>query len=157
MSLRIKEFITIGFLIAFIIFVSTRDNYKNVSVNEIFNAVEGKAGIENMDCFDGSALKRDFGININDYDGVVYYGHETVMETETLLIIKLSDQSQGNDIIDTINSQRETNMELFKSYAPDQYELLNNSIVEQKGDYILYTVSDNAKAIEMAFSKCIKG
>lgn len=156
MSLRVKEFITIACFIAFIVFVSTRDNYGDVSVDSIFNELESEALSDGMVEFSGLDFKRDFGFNTNDYEGVVYYGHETIMETETLLIIKLADESQGATVIDTISGYNEDNMELFKSYAPEQYELLKNSVLEQKGNYILYTVSDNAQNVEKLFTKAIK-
>ena len=46
-------------------------------------------------------------------------------------------------------------MELFKSYAADQYKLLSESILEQKGKYVLYVVSEDAGSIEKAFTKSI--
>lgn len=156
MSLRIKEFITIACFVAFIVFVSIRDNYGDVSVESIFNEVKTDALSDGMVEFSGLDFKRDFGFNTNDYEGVIYYGHETIMETETLLIIKLSEESQGESIIDTINEYNEENMELFKSYAPEQYELLKNSVLEQRGNYILYVVSDNARTVEKLFTKAIK-
>ena len=60
-----------------------------------------------------------------------------------------------NAIINTITAKREELIKLFQSYAPDQYELLRNSILVQKDKYILYIVSDNAKAVESDFMECI--
>ncbi len=157
MSYKIKELIIIVALVAFILFINNKTVYKDISTDAIISELQDVADLDNMKEFGNSQIKKDLGINANDYSGIEYYGHETVMESETLLIIRLSDESQGKTIIETIEKQRDSNMELFKSYAPDQYKLLEDSILEQKGKYIFYVVSDNASAIEKAFLKSITG
>ena len=108
-----------------------------------------------MKKFGNTEFKKSFGVNANDYDGIAYYGHQSVMNSETILVIRLKSEDQGENIIDIINTLKETNMELFKSYAADQYKLLSESVLEQKGKYVLYVVSDDAGSIEKAFTKSI--
>ena len=108
-----------------------------------------------MEKFGNTEFKKSFGVNANDYDGIAYYGHQSVMNSETILVIRLKSEDQGENIIDIINTLKETNMELFKSYAADQYKLLSESILEQKGKYVLYVVSEDAGSIEKAFTKSI--
>ncbi len=157
MSLRVKEFLVIACLMAFVIFINRRDSYRDIDASDILEDIVENVDIGEMEQFNNSDIKKDFGVNANDYDSIVYYGHQSVMNSETLLIIRLADESQGQDIMDIIDAQKETNMELFKSYAPDQYRLLSESILEQKGSYVLYAVSENAPAIEKAFSDSITG
>ena len=157
MSIRFKELIVICFLLAFILFVNNRDSYSDVSIGTIEASVSETAGLSGMESLGKLQLKKDFGINENDYDGVIYYGHQSVMECEKTLVIKLTDESQGKDLINTIEKKRASDMELFKSYAPDQYKLLSDSVLIQKGNYLIYVVSDNARAVEKAFNDCITG
>ena len=114
MTLRIKELIVVALIAAFILVVSRQNHYIDTSVDNILTQVSSNFELDGMEQFDASAVKKDFGINVNDYDGVIYYGHETVMNSETLLIIKLKDNEQGNSIIKYIDGQRQTNEELFK-------------------------------------------
>ena len=157
MSLRIKELLMIVCLAAFIIFVNRRESYIDINASAILDRIVEVVDISNMEKFDNSDIKKNFGVNANDYGSVVYYGHESVMDCETLLIIELDDESQGQDIMDVIAKNRDADRELFKSYAPDQYKLLSDSILEQKGNYVLYVVSGNAKDIEKAFVDSITG
>ena len=46
-------------------------------------------------------------------------------------------------------------MNLFQSYAPDQYELLANSILDIKGNYVFYIVSENSEDVARLFVDCI--
>ncbi|MGN0371010.1 MAG: DUF4358 domain-containing protein [Butyrivibrio sp.] len=157
MSLRVKELLVTACLIAFIFAVSRQNNYIDTDVDTIFDSVSKEIETDSMEKFDFSRFKKDFGLNSNDYEGVIYYGHESVMNSETLLIIKVSDSSQGKEILNIISDQNESSKEMFKSYAPDQYELLSDSVLEQKGNYILYVVSENAKDAKKAFIDCITG
>ena len=155
MLLKIKEFFVLITLVAFIVFINMQTGYVDVSVDTVIEAVYDDAGLSDMSEYSATELKKDYGININDYNGVAYYGYESVMDCETLLVVCLKDKSQGDAIINTITAKREELIKLFQSYAPDQYELLRNSILVQKDKYILYIVSDNAKAVESDFMECI--
>lgn len=157
MSIRFREMLVLCCLMVFIVFVSTRDNYIDVSMEDIKSAVSEAADFSGMEEFGNSQLKKDFGINANDYEGVIYYGHQSVMDCEKVLIIKLSDSSQGKDLAKSVKEIRTADMDMFRSYAPDQYKLLDECVIEQKGNYFIYVVSDNARAVEKAFTGCITG
>ena len=125
------------------------------TLKTVIKKVSKEAGLEEMQEFSASRAKADLGINVNDYKAVAYYGHESIMECETLLIICLNDGSQGDELIERIEKQRTGLMNLFQSYAPDQYELLANSILDIKGNYVFYIVSENAEDIAQLFVDCI--
>lgn len=155
MSLRIKEILTVTCLAAFIFFIGTRENYIDIAPSQI--AAGLGAELEGMTELDGSQVRRNFGLNVNDYAGFVYYGHESVMNSEGVLIIKLSGIEQAAGTVSAIEASRDKSRELFKSYAPDQYELLSGSIVEQKGDYVIYVVSERAAQLEQSISDILAG
>lgn len=157
MSLRIKEIMVVSCLAAFIFFINTRESYADIGLERIIAGVGETAGIEEMTEFDGSQIRRNFGINANDYREFAYYGHESVMDSESLLIVRLSESKQGDAVLSAIRASRDKSMELFKSYAPYQYALLSDSILEQKGNYVIYVVSDRAAEIERAISDMLTG
>ena len=141
MSLRVKEFLVVVCLVAFVIFISRQNSYTDVDATKIMDNIIQSTDMGDMEKFGNTEFKKSFGVNANDYDGIAYYGHQS--------------EDQGENIIDIINTLKETNMELFKSYAADQYKLLSESILEQKGKYVLYVVSEDAGSIEKAFTKSI--
>lgn len=50
--------------------------------------MEASLDKENMKRQDGTALKRNFGLNAADYDGVMYYSSEFSISSEEVLLIK---------------------------------------------------------------------
>lgn len=155
MLIKIKEFLLVGLFIVFILFINKQTVFVEVDMETITKELSKEAGLEEMQEFSASRAKADLGINVNDYKAVAYYGHESIMECETLLIICLNDGSQGDELIERIEKQRIGLMNLFQSYAPDQYELLANSILDIKGNYVFYIVSENAEDIAQLFVDCI--
>lgn len=158
MRLRVKEIIVIVLILAFIVANASQSHYIDTDVKTIVTAMESVTDLSEMDVFtDGMQLKKDFSLNENDYDGVVYYGHETIMNSEKILIIKVKNSSQGRVILEELIKLNDKTAKLFQAYAPDQYDLLKHAVLEQKGNYVLYVVSEQAKDLEATFTKCIKG
>ena len=155
MLIKIKEFLLVGLFIVFIMFINKQTVFVEVDMDTITATLSDTAGLDEMQEFSASRVKADLGINVNDYKAVAYYGHESIMECETLLIICVNDGSQADEIVEKIEMQRTRLMNLFHSYAPDQYELLANSILDIKGDYVFYIVSENSDEIAKLFVDCI--
>lgn len=157
MSLRIKQMIVIAGLVAFILFISNRDSYKNPPIDTVMESVEESNALGNMIKMSSTDIKKDYGFNINDYGEAFYYGYESIMDCDKVLIIRLNDESMGESIISMIDKKNDELKKLFQSYAPDQYTMLNNCVLTQKGSYVIYIVSDNAEKIEKTVIKCLKG
>lgn len=155
MHIKIKEILVVVCLLVFILWMNQRSSYADVSVDEIMDPIREVMDLQGMQEYSPAQIREAFGISVNECEGVAYYGHLSIMECETLLVVCLQDESQGEAILDTITEQRDELTKLFQSYAPEQYELLRDSVLIQKDRYILYVVSGNAKAVEAAFTDCI--
>ncbi len=157
MSLRIKQMLVIVGLIAFILYISNKDSYRNPALETVMESVEEGKVLGDMIKMSPTDIKKDYGFNINDYGEAFYYGYESIMDCDKVLIIRLNDESTGESIISMIDKKNDELKKLFQSYAPDQYTMLNNCILSQKGSYIIYIVSDKAEKIEKTVIKCLKG
>ena len=157
MSLRIKQLIVIACLLGFILFISHRDFYKDVNIDSIKFSVSKDETVNCMEEFGASRIKRDYGFNINDFGEAFYYGYESVMECDKVMVIKLNDGTDGKEILSAVKDKNDELKKLFQSYAPDQYTILNNCVLEKKGKYIIYIVSEKASEIRNTIIDCIKG
>ena len=101
---------------------------------------------------DGRMLRRFYGLNPADYEGVVFYYPSTNMGVEELLILKLTDASQGEAAEQAIEARLAAQKESFDGYGVEQTDMLNNhAVVEIRGRYVLFTVSENDQKIREAF------
>ncbi len=155
MHFKIKEILVVLCLIVFIVFLNLQTSYAEVSAEAIIESIREVTDLSKMEEYSPIEIKEQFGINVNEHRGVAYFGYTSVMDCDTLLVVCLQEEAQGEAIIDTITEQRDELMKLFQSYAPEQYELLRSSVLIQKDRYLLYVVSADAKAVEAAFVDCI--
>ena len=61
-------------------------------------AAVASVGLGSMKKSDDLTVKKVFGINAGDYEGVVYYKGEGIMDVNELLIVKLKSVSQASDV-----------------------------------------------------------
>ncbi len=105
---------------------------------------------------EGSALdfRGMFGLDASDYDQVVYYKPATNMYADELLIVRSAEGQ--DDIMKAIQDRISSQEDVFDGYAPEEVALLRSAVVVQKGNYILYAVSDHADEYNAEFAKAIK-
>ena len=119
---------------------------------EVAQAVTDVIDMENMQLADNQMVKRFYGLDPADYEGCVLYYPNTNMMAEEVLIVKLKDISQQQTVSDAIEARLQTQKNTFEGYGVEQFDLLtNHAVVELRGNYVLFVVSDRAEAARKAF------
>ena len=119
---------------------------------EVAEAVTSAIDMENMQLADNQMVKRFYGLDPADYEGCVLYYPNTNMMAEEVLIVKLKDISQQQTVSDAIEARLQTQKNTFEGYGVEQFDLLtNHAVVELRGNYVLFVVSDHAEAARKAF------
>ena len=149
-------------ILIFIVLINKRTEYIDVTASELIDKIGGYETAksimgDDLSEFNGKRLLDDFSINASDYNNdYIYYGKESIMDNDTLLIFHVSDNSTADKITSAIKDKNSKLADLFQSYAVDQYDLLNQCILEQKGNYVIYIVSPSAKEIYSNITNAIK-
>ena len=153
----IAKFILIACLLAFVFFTVASDPTSDASIDDVSQAVIEAMddNTETMKEADGRAFKRDFGLSANDYEGVVYYAPAANMEATEFLVVKLSDTSQQQELRDAVETRVSQQLNTFEGYAPEQAGLMQDAVVDVRGNYVLYAVGSNAQAARSAFAKSL--
>ena len=123
----------------------------NASIEEVESAVTATMDLSGMEKASNRMMKRLYGLNANDYEGAVLYISTFNMDVEELLIVKVKDISQTETVSAAAESRKETQLTNFDGYGVEQCQLLNDSILNVRGNYIFFVVSPNAKEAEKAF------
>lgn len=86
----------------------------------------------------------------------VYFSSDSLMNVDELLILK----TDNEDLLDTLEQAVERRLSAqkqnFKGYGQTQTELLENAVVEIKGNFFFYAVSENAEKWEEVFSASLR-
>ena len=97
------------------------------------------------------ADKRLYGLNVNDYEGVVLYISDSNMGAEELLIVKLADTSQAEAVESAVQTRIENQENSFEGYGVEQYQLLQEHVLDVEGNYVFFMVHKEAQKAQKAF------
>lgn len=104
---------------------------------------------------DARMIRRLYGLNPADYEGLTLYYPTTNMGVDELLLVKLKDQSQAETVQNAIASRLAAQKKSFDGYGDEQtYALTHNMYQDFAGVYVLFTVSsegETVKKIHQAF------
>lgn len=149
------KYVLLVFLFIFIIRLMTGEGSSAAPIEQVDTDVTAAIDMNMLSAADHRMFKRLYGLNANDYEAVSLYVSGSNMEVEELLIVRLSDQSQAESVETAINSRLEKQLQSFEGYGPDQCKLLNDHILDVRGNYILFIVHGDAAAADKAFRKSL--
>ena len=128
----------------------------NADPAEVAEAVVETIDMENMLEADNQLIKRFYGLDPASFEGCILYYPTTNMMAEEVLIVKLKDMSQQEQVRTAIEKRIETQKTTFEGYGVEQFELLtNNAVVEVRGNFVLFVVNANSAEAQKAFLKAI--
>lgn len=142
-------------VLAAVIFLALQFGGSTVSSAEpeaVEEAVVAKLDMSNMIRADNQMVKRFYGLDPSAYEACILYYPTTNMMAEELLIVKLADTQQGEAVRAAAQQRLETQKNTFEGYGVEQYEMLtNNSVIEVRGNYVLFVVSASSAEARKAF------
>lgn len=115
-------------------------------------AVTETIDMTNMIEADNQMIKRLYGLDPASFDGCILYYPTTNMMAEELLIIRLADVSQQEAVRSAVESRLQTQKNTFEGYGVEQFDMLtNNSVIEIRGNYVLFVVNSASANARKAF------
>jgi hypothetical protein len=145
----IKAALVIGLLV-FIIMDLREEPTSTAKIEDVAQAVLKASGLDVEEASNRS-IKRFYGLDPQDYEGIVLYAPQDNMDVNEILIVKLSDVSQAQTVEDAIEDRLATQEKSFEGYGATQTKLLKDHVLKVRGNYILYAVGENAQSIQKAF------
>jgi len=149
------KYVIIAALALFVVFMFLNNADSKVPFTEVEQAVESQVDFETMTRADDQTIKRDYGINAADYDGVMLYVSTFNLNAQEILLVKVKDESQMQDVEDAVDARIESRKNDFEGYLPEQAKLLDDALVTVKGDYLFMVISEDAGEYQTAFQKSL--
>ncbi|MBR7187185.1 MAG: DUF4358 domain-containing protein, partial [Clostridia bacterium] len=101
-------------------------------------------------------LWQRFGVTAEGVEDWMLYGSGDIMNVSELWIARTEDA----DILDRLEAAAQgrvdAQLEVFRSYGVGQKELLEGAVIEQRGSFLFYGVSEYAEQWEAAFLSCVR-
>lgn len=139
--------------VVFFVFLKQQDS--SVPFAEVKKNVSAAVSSDRMELSTARFLKKYYGLNADDYDGVLLYSPLTNMDAEELLLIKCKDTSQVESVKNAILERQKTKETTFEGYAPEQYDLCQNYILGEQGTYLFLVISPDAEELYKVFKESL--
>ncbi len=121
------------------------------SFGDMETAVLAAADLTPMSPGDNQMLRRIYAIEPEEYEAITLYYPTSSMSVEELLLVKLADAGQQEEIRNAMETRVASQTASFEGYGPDQVAMLGRSVIEVRGNYALLAVADDPEAIRQAF------
>ncbi len=150
------EVLCVAALIAFITFlVLSRSGGTDKPVGDVAAPAVKLLEEGQMDKKTNADAAKAFGFDLSKTDGLVYYENSDIMDVSGLLVVKVKDPEDAEEVRAAVETYIANQKNLYKNYAPEQYALLENSILEVSGNTVFYCTVKNADALYDAFKKAL--
>ena len=128
----------------------------SANAEDVAAAVTETIDMTNMLKAENQMVKRLYGLDPAAFESCILYYPTTNMMAEEVLIVKLSDMSQQDMVRAAAEKRLATQKTTFEGYGVEQFDLLSNhSIIEVRGNYVLFVVNKNCDAALKAFRKAL--
>ena len=122
---------------------------------EVAGSVEPLLNKESLVRQDAQALKRYYGLNSADYEGVMFYSAEFSISAQEVLLIEVKTDQQVQEVRDAIEERLESRKNTFEGYAPEQAQLIREAQIQVRGRFLFLAVSPEAETLAAAFTKSL--
>ena len=153
--INIRKYAMVFVFIAYIVFLVSRENGEDVPIETISQNILKITKMDGMSKGSSQELKKYYGLNVNDYDGVMLYIPNDVMSVNEILVVKLKSSDQAENVERAARKRLDIQKNSFEGYGAEQTKLINSAIVENRGNYVLLVISEDAEKLCEAFRNSI--
>lgn len=151
-----KKFLAIIVLILIVLAAVGCSSKSNVSFNDVSEKIKKSADVSNMRAENSEKLKKLYDIDAAKLDGFKLYRAQSNVKADEILILKVKDKGDIEDIKSKINKRIDKQATSFKDYLPKEYNVIKNNVVKTKDDFVLLAISKDADKIGTAFDEVVK-
>ena len=123
--------------------------------DQMTQAVTGAADLSNTDQADNQMVRRLYRLTPSDYEGVLLYAPKTNMGAEELLLLHLRSADQEKEAVRAVRNRIRTQKNSFKGYGVEQTAMLEKSVWESRGGYVLYYCGNQPQKVKRAFENAL--
>ena len=144
-------------IIILIVMKFSGNRVSNADFKDVKKAVE-KTVKDDETMLDGDnvMVKRLYGLNPADYDGIMLKYPSTNMNVNEVFLVRLKDVKQQEQILEAVEKRLDTQKNNFENYGTDQYSILKKSVIDVQGNYIMFVVNEKTDPIVKVFERSLK-
>ena len=150
---KFVKWLLIVVLAVFLISGRLSSRISSTDFSSMSKAVSEAVDLAPMQLADNQMIKRLYGLDGSLFDGVMLYYPTTNMGAEELLLVKMKDPSQADEVREAMENRLATQKKSFDGYGAAQTAMLEKSIIEVRGNYALFISAEDPARVRQAFDR----
>lgn len=143
-------------IIGVIIFFSKQNEDIQIDIEELATLITESGSFEDeIIKVDSEMIMDDYSFSDDEIEEIVSY-QGSGATSEELVILQVNDKSKLNSIKSKINSRVEERKEAFESYLPEEVYKIENNLLEIKGNYVIFCISNDSNKVGETINNYIK-
>ena len=145
-------------IIAVLGIIIINNSNKNIQINieDLATKIAESGAFEDeIAKIDSEMIMSDYNITTDEGEGFVSY-QGSGATSEEIVILKVKDKSNLNDVKDKINSRIQERKQAFQSYLPEEVGKIDNNILRVEGNYIIFCVSNDSSKVNQITNDYVK-
>lgn len=158
MKKKIAIVIVIVLIIIAVLGIIINNSNKNIQINieDLATKIAESGAFEDeIAKIDSEMIMSDYNITTDEVEGFVSY-QGSGATSEEIVILKVKDKSNLNDVKDKINSRIQERKQAFQSYLPEEVGKIDNNILRVEGNYIIFCVSNDSSKVNQIINDYVK-
>lgn len=145
-------------IIAVLGIIIINNSNKNIQINieDLATKIAESGAFEDeIAKIDSEMIMSDYNITTDEVEEFVSY-QGSGATSEEIVILKVKDKSNLNDVKDKINSRIQERKQAFQSYLPEEVGKIDNNILRVEGNYIIFCVSNDSSKVNQIINDYVK-
>lgn len=153
--LEVGKWLSLALVVVFIASLLVSGRESAAAFSDVETAVTGAAQLDTMLPADHQMIKRLYGLEPGDYEGITLYYPTTNMGADEILLVKLKSTAQQESVKAAIDTRLAAQLSNFDGYGVSQCEMLERSVTLVQGNYILLVVAEDTAPVVSAFQNAL--
>ena len=151
-AIEVAKYITIAAIFIYIVVLMLFTSGSTKSFDEVKKGIEASINEETLAKADTPEVKRYFGLNAADYEGVLYYHAVNNLSAEEVFLVKVKNDSQVAEVKTAVEERLENRKNDFEGYAPEEAGYIDQAVLSVRGKFIFLAVGPDAQKYKEVFS-----
>ena len=147
----VSKFIVVAFILMYVAGLFSFTSGSTKSFEEVAGPVDGMINKRRMSKASERDIKKLYGLNIGEYDGVLCCIAKNNLSSEEVIVVKVKEESQIKEVKDAVQKRLECRKEDFHGYAPDEEKSIDDAIVSIRGKFLFMAVGPDSEMQKDAF------
>lgn len=117
------------------------------SISDIYGEISQTVSLNSPMLVPDDFIMNYYGIDVNTLDEYVFSMSEAAISAETVVILKAKDAGSTGVLKDSLQMVIDQKRSEMENYLPDQFQIVDKSSVQVKGNYVYLVISEQADAI----------